>query len=153
MIPLSGTTKRKGILFSFRNHFERKNNNINEIFCATTDGAPAMVGKEKGFVKLPENHIGHKILNFHCIIYQESLVRKLVGTAVSVGLGKLSLSDVKQMFENPNPEKWQKSLLPSPGGLYLAQLHYDKEDFLMNDVPMLSPEKEEIAENSQIQHA
>ncbi|GFQ89831.1 tRNA pseudouridine synthase-like 1 [Trichonephila clavata] len=80
-------------------------------------------------------------------------VRKLVGTAVSVGLGKLSLSDVKGMFENPNPENWQKCVLPSPGGLYLAQLHYDKEDFLRNDVPVLSSEIEEIAEKSQIQHA
>lgn len=39
----------------------------------TTDGAPAMVGKQKGFVKLLEDQIGHPTVKFHCIIHQENL--------------------------------------------------------------------------------
>ncbi|CAM1319473.1 Uncharacterised protein r2_g2779 [Pycnogonum litorale] len=77
LIPLSGTTKGHDILASFINYFDSKNINIKKIFCVTTDGAPAMIGKDRGFVKLLENHIGHKILNFHCIIHQESLVAKI----------------------------------------------------------------------------
>ncbi|XP_055953322.1 tRNA pseudouridine synthase-like 1 isoform X2 [Argiope bruennichi] len=61
-------------------------------------------------------------------------VRKLVGTAVAAGLGRISLHDVKHMFEAPNPENWIKCHLPPAGGLYLAHIHYDKKDFLMNDL-------------------
>ena len=36
----------------------------------------AMVGKNKGFAKHLENHAGPKLLNFHCIMHQESLCAK-----------------------------------------------------------------------------
>ncbi|XP_026475737.1 general transcription factor II-I repeat domain-containing protein 2-like, partial [Ctenocephalides felis] len=77
LIPLSGTTKGEDILSSFISYFDSKNINVKKIFSVTTDGAAAMIGKDRGFVKLLENHIGHKILNFHCIIHQESLVAKI----------------------------------------------------------------------------
>lgn len=77
LIPLSGTTTGQDLLISFINYFDNKNINMKKIFCVTTDGAPAMVGKDRGFVKLLENHIGRKLLNFHCIIHQESLVAKI----------------------------------------------------------------------------
>jgi len=36
-----------------------------------------VVGKNKGFVKLLQVHIGRQVLSFHCIIYQESLCAKM----------------------------------------------------------------------------
>jgi len=36
-----------------------------------------LVGKDKGFVKLLQDHIGRQVLNFHCIIHQESLCAKM----------------------------------------------------------------------------
>ncbi|XP_026479418.1 zinc finger MYM-type protein 6-like [Ctenocephalides felis] len=59
LIPLPGTTKGEGILFSFISYFDSKNINVKKIFSVTTDGAAAMIGKDRGFVKLLENHIGH----------------------------------------------------------------------------------------------
>ena len=36
-----------------------------------------MVGKNKGFIKLLQDHIGRQVLSFHCIIHQESLCAKM----------------------------------------------------------------------------
>lgn len=43
----------------------------------TTDGAPAMVGRQKGAVKLIEEKVGHPIMKLHCIIHQENLCAKM----------------------------------------------------------------------------
>ena len=43
----------------------------------TTDGAPKMVGRNVGFVKLFTEVVGHPILQFHCIIHQEVLCAKI----------------------------------------------------------------------------
>jgi len=77
LIPLGGTVKGVDIITAFVNYFENQNININKIFCFTTDAAPAMVGKNKGFVKLLQDHIGRQVLSFHCIIHQESLCAKM----------------------------------------------------------------------------
>lgn len=50
--------------------------NIQNIVSITTDGAPNMVGKHNGFIKLFSNEISHPIINFHCIIHQEALCAK-----------------------------------------------------------------------------
>ena len=77
LIPLGGTVKGVDITTAFLRYFENQNININKIFCVATDAAPAMVGKNKGFVKLRQDHIGRQVLSFHCIIHQESLCAKL----------------------------------------------------------------------------
>lgn len=50
---------------------------MGKIFAITTDGAPAMVGKSKGFTKMVEDKIGHPILKLHCIVHQENLCAKI----------------------------------------------------------------------------
>ena len=82
LIPLPGTTKGQDILASFINYFDSKNINIKNICCVTTDGAPAMIGKATGFVKLLENHIGHKILNFHCMKISSQRLTSVMNTVV-----------------------------------------------------------------------
>jgi hypothetical protein len=76
LLPLHDTTKAEDILTAFISYFAKHDIDLNKLFCVTTDGAAAMVGKKKGFVKLLENHVGRKLLNFHCIIHQESLCAK-----------------------------------------------------------------------------
>ncbi|KAM4026769.1 general transcription factor II-I repeat domain-containing protein 2A-like [Anomaloglossus baeobatrachus] len=49
---------------------------ISKVVSVTTDGAPNMVGKKVGFVKLFTEGIGHPIVPFHCIIHQEALCAK-----------------------------------------------------------------------------
>ncbi|CAM5105972.1 unnamed protein product [Natator depressus] len=75
--PLHGTTKWEDIVQSFVDHFEKRGVDIRKILCVTTDGAPAMVGKQKGFVKLLEDQIGCPTVKFHCIIHQENLCAKI----------------------------------------------------------------------------
>ncbi|XP_075058530.1 zinc finger BED domain-containing protein 5-like [Mixophyes fleayi] len=75
--PLQGTTKGEDIASAFINFFDEKGIDLNKIFSVTTDGAPAMVGKNKGFVKLLEDHIGRSTVKFHCMIHQESLCAKM----------------------------------------------------------------------------
>lgn len=57
-------------------YFSKQDIDLNKLFCETTDGAAAMIGKKKGFVKLLENHVGRKLLSFQCIIHQQSLCAK-----------------------------------------------------------------------------
>ena len=61
---------------AFLSYFTKHDIDLNNLFCVTTDGAAVMVDKKKGFVKLLENHVERKLLNFHCILYQESLCAK-----------------------------------------------------------------------------
>ena len=68
-----GSTKGADILEKFINHFKKRQIDIKKIFSVTTDGAVAMVGRDRGFVALIKEKIGHPVMKFHCIIYQESL--------------------------------------------------------------------------------
>ena len=78
--PMYGSTKRADILEKFINHFEKLiliTIDIKKIFAVTTDGAAAMVGRDRGFVALIEEKIGHPVMKFHCVIHQESLCSKI----------------------------------------------------------------------------
>ena len=72
LITLGSTVKGVDIITAFVSYFENQNININKIFCVTTDAVPVMVGKNKGFVKLLQDHIGRQVLSF-----QESLCAKM----------------------------------------------------------------------------
>ena len=64
------------LLEKFINHFEKGKIDIKKIFAVTTDGAAAMVGRDRGFVTPIEEKIG-QVMKFHCIIHQESLCAKI----------------------------------------------------------------------------
>uniref|UniRef100_UPI00358FAF2C general transcription factor II-I repeat domain-containing protein 2-like n=1 Tax=Myxine glutinosa TaxID=7769 RepID=UPI00358FAF2C len=71
--PMSDTTKDEdNIAKVFMEHFEERGIDIRKIFAVTTDGAPAMVGKQRGAVRLIEEKVGHPIMKLHCIIHQEN---------------------------------------------------------------------------------
>ena len=57
--PMYGSTKGIDILEKFIDHFEKIQVDIKKIFAVTTDGAAAMVGRDRGFVALIEKKIGH----------------------------------------------------------------------------------------------
>ncbi|KAE9532699.1 hypothetical protein AGLY_009780 [Aphis glycines] len=50
--------------------------NLSKIESVTTNGAPCMIGKDRGFVNLFSKKIGHPLIGFHCIIHQEALCAK-----------------------------------------------------------------------------
>lgn len=61
---------------------------------------------------------------------------------MSVGQGKLTIEDVRQMFLEPSPASYPKKLELAPAcGLYLADIFYDPAD-------MALPESEQTTEGS-----
>uniref|UniRef100_UPI00358E5645 general transcription factor II-I repeat domain-containing protein 2-like n=1 Tax=Myxine glutinosa TaxID=7769 RepID=UPI00358E5645 len=75
--PMSDTTKGEDIAKVFMEHFEERGIDIRKNFAVTTDGAPTMVGKQRGAVRLIEEKVGHPIMKLHCIIHQENLCAKM----------------------------------------------------------------------------
>jgi hypothetical protein len=61
----------------------KSNINYDKIVSILTDGAPAMVGKEKGFFKRIKDK-NAEILSYQCIIHQTSLCGKLSTTLKEV---------------------------------------------------------------------
>ena len=57
--PMYGSTKGADMHEKFINHFEKRQINIKKIFAVTTDGAAAMIGRDRGFIALIEEKIGH----------------------------------------------------------------------------------------------
>ncbi|KAL1137992.1 hypothetical protein AAG570_009687 [Ranatra chinensis] len=58
-------------------------------------------------------------------------VRRTVSVLISLAQGKLTLSDVENLFKNPSPESWLEKAVLVPGcGLYLVNVQYHPEDFL-----------------------
>jgi len=52
---MHGTTTGEYIVKMFVNHFEEREIDIRKMFPSTTDGAPAVVRKQKGFVKIKDH--------------------------------------------------------------------------------------------------
>jgi hypothetical protein len=79
LYPLKDTTKSRDLLEALTSTLNRF---LLQLILSglTTDGAPAMVGKHEGSVKLIENEASKvgktSMLNFHCIIHQENLCSK-----------------------------------------------------------------------------
>ncbi|XP_063989608.1 general transcription factor II-I repeat domain-containing protein 2-like [Diachasmimorpha longicaudata] len=80
LFPLKDTTKSRDLLEAVQSTINRFSLQLNNLSGITTDGAPAMVGKHEGLVKLIEKeacNVGNmSMLNFHCIIHQENLCAK-----------------------------------------------------------------------------
>lgn len=69
--------KGEDIVRVFMEHLEAKRIDIRKIFAVTTDGAPAMVGKQRGAVKLIKEKVGHLIMRLYRIIHQDILLANM----------------------------------------------------------------------------
>ena len=76
---------------AFTSYYTIHDIDLSKVYCVTTDDVAAMVGNKKGFIKLLENYVGRKLLNFHCTIHQESLCAK----TSSLNLGAVMTTVVK----------------------------------------------------------
>ena len=81
LMPLRDTTKGRDIFEAVLACFGEYELDLARLISVTTDGAPAMVGSQKGFVTLLENHMKNagyenSIMKIHCIIHQEALCAK-----------------------------------------------------------------------------
>lgn len=79
LIPLKDTTKSSDLFQAVKNTLKYFSLNLEKMSGIATDGAPAMVGKKQGLVKLIKNYIGTddlKFMSYHCVIHQENLCAK-----------------------------------------------------------------------------
>ena len=82
LIPLNNTTTGADILKALLQCLAAKNLNLSRLVSITTDGAPSMVGKNKGVVSLLQkqmenNEINNNIVKLQCLIHQEALCAKV----------------------------------------------------------------------------
>ena len=81
LVPLKSTTTGVDIFEAVKSSLEKFKLVPLKLVSVTTDGAPAMVGKNKGFVTLLEKtliELGNQnnLIKLHCIIHQEALCAK-----------------------------------------------------------------------------
>ncbi|XP_076811749.1 general transcription factor II-I repeat domain-containing protein 2A-like [Clavelina lepadiformis] len=81
LVPMKGTTTGADILKALLQCTNSLNLDLSKLVSVTTDGAPAMIGKNKGAVALLQKHLedlgrNDKISKVHCLIHQEALCAK-----------------------------------------------------------------------------
>lgn len=81
ILPLKGQTRGQDIYSAFKSFINGTGFPIHKLVSITTDGAPAMVGKQVGFVTLCKNDEEiPSFTSYHCIIHQQSLCSKILGS-------------------------------------------------------------------------
>ncbi|KAJ4920478.1 hypothetical protein JOQ06_022003 [Pogonophryne albipinna] len=79
VLPMKGTTRGEDLFTSFMEFAKEKKLPMDKRISVCTDGAPCMLGKNKGFVALLREHEKRAILSFHCILHQEALCAQTCG--------------------------------------------------------------------------
>ena len=77
---LKDTTTGQDLFESGENCLEGSGLPLHNLASITTDGAPALTGKNVGLIKLlndkvKHEHPLHSVISFHCIIHQESMCK------------------------------------------------------------------------------
>ena len=80
---LKDTTTGQDLFESVENCLDRSGLPLHKLASITTDGAPALTGKNVGLIKLlndkvKREHPLHSVMSFHCIIHQESLCKSVL---------------------------------------------------------------------------
>ena len=80
LVPLKDTTKSIDLYNAVKMTLKRFSLTLDNISGITTDGAPAMIGKKEGLVKLIEDDAItagiSRLMKYQCIIHQENLCSK-----------------------------------------------------------------------------
>lgn len=90
LMPFKGKTRGEDLFKTFDVFITKSNISYDKIVSISTDGAPAMMGKEKGLVKRIKDK-NSEILSYQCIIHQTSLCAKLSTTLKDVMDGLIKL--------------------------------------------------------------
>lgn len=76
LLSFKGKARGEDLFKTFEDFMTKSNISYDKIVSISTGNAPAIIGKEKGFVKIIKNK-NFEILSYQCIIYQTSLAAKL----------------------------------------------------------------------------
>ncbi|KFM77003.1 General transcription factor II-I repeat domain-containing protein 2, partial [Stegodyphus mimosarum] len=80
VLPLKESTREEDIFSTFKKYITDVKLPVQKLLSVTTDGAPAMTGKKKGFIALcRQNSLFPKFISHHCLIHQEMLCAKTIG--------------------------------------------------------------------------
>ncbi|CAG4935897.1 unnamed protein product [Parnassius apollo] len=83
ILPLKGNTRGEDLFKVIDEFITKSDISYDKIVSLSTDGAPAMIGKEKGVVKrIRDKNPG--LISYHCIIHQAALCGKLSATLKEV---------------------------------------------------------------------
>lgn len=83
ILPFKGKTREEDLFKTFDEFITKSNISYDKMVSLSTDGAPAMIGKEKGLVKrIRDKNAG--LLSYQCIIHQTALCGKLSTTLQDV---------------------------------------------------------------------
>ena len=84
LVPMKGTTTGADVLKALLQCTNRMSLDLSKLVSITTNGAPAMIGKNKGAVALLQHlediRLNNKIKKIHCLIHQEALYAKTTTT-------------------------------------------------------------------------
>lgn len=79
LLPLKEKTRGEDIYLVFKNFVLERKLPLHKLSSITTDGAPAMIGKNKGFVRLcTKDELFPKFFTYHCIVHQQVLCSKVL---------------------------------------------------------------------------
>lgn len=79
ILPMKGQTRGEDIYNTFKTYAKSINMPLHKLSAITTDGAPAMMGKNKGFIALcMKDDSFSNFMSYHCIIHQEALCCKIL---------------------------------------------------------------------------
>ncbi len=86
---------------------------LNKLVSVITDGAPSMVGKNRGFVSIIKAEMerinpNNNLLNYHCIIHRESLCAKSANIKKVIDL---VVEDVKKIKTRPPSHRKFQNLI------------------------------------------
>lgn len=92
LLPLTGQTRGEDICLALMDFFRGPGREIDlgKLVSITTDGAPSMVGKDRGLVALMRKEDAFPdFFAYHCILHQEQLCCKLRGGELKATMGKV----------------------------------------------------------------
>ena len=67
LLPLEGRTSGEDVFKALKTFTDAQYIDLRKLVCISTDGAPAMVGRENGLVAKVKN-INPNVIAFHCIM-------------------------------------------------------------------------------------
>uniref|UniRef100_UPI00358EF091 protein FAM200C-like n=1 Tax=Myxine glutinosa TaxID=7769 RepID=UPI00358EF091 len=82
---LQTDTKGSSIFQTLEKYFTDKNIPMENILACATDGAPAMVGRQRGFIALLKNQVP-SVFAIHCVVHRQHLVAKALSTRLHTSL-------------------------------------------------------------------
>ena len=133
VLPMKGTTSWEDLFRSFIEFAKEKNLLKDKLVSGSTDGAPCIIEKNKGFVALLRGHENRPILGFHCILHQGALCDQLCGEQFGKVMDVVT-SVIKFIFARALNDRQFKTLMDEVGNNYPGLV-------LQSNVRWLSREK------------